>query len=212
MYSFFRVAFAQNKEYCWWPFPGFPWVVLLIMKSTIYSHIVDELRFCAFTESVFCVKLTQVLSCLTHRWVAFAHNVVYILLNIEASVYALFGVIVDATCYSIFGGFSTPLFCGLFVCWLIRTQITFMKVLVLRKGFELFLHVHTPFKQCLSNRKSFPCINTRGVGRCKLRKKVFYCFYKITFPRKNVKLFVMALIKRRSSYQSQSLVHEVLRA
>ena len=30
----------------------------------------------------------------------------------------------------------------------------------------------------------------------KRRKKVFYCFYKITFPRKNAKLFVMALIKR----------------
>ena len=33
-----------------------------------------------------------------------------------------------------------------------------------------------------------------------------YCFYKITFPRKNVKLFVMALIKR------ESLVHKVLYA
>ena len=31
---------------------------------------------------------------------------------------------------------------------------------------------------------------------CKHRKKVLYCFYKITFPRKNAKLFVMALIKR----------------
>ena len=31
---------------------------------------------------------------------------------------------------------------------------------------------------------------------CKHRKKVFYCFYKITLPRKNAKLFVMALIKR----------------
>ena len=30
----------------------------------------------------------------------------------------------------------------------------------------------------------------------KHRKKVFYYFYKITFPRKNAKLFVMALIKR----------------
>ena len=25
---------------------------------------------------------------------------------------------------------------------------------------------------------------------CKQRKKVFYCFYKINFPRKNAKLFV----------------------
>ena len=56
------------------------------------------------------VKLTQVLSCFTHRWVTFTHTVEYTLLNIEASVYLLFGVIVDATFYSIFGGFSTRLF------------------------------------------------------------------------------------------------------
>ena len=31
---------------------------------------------------------------------------------------------------------------------------------------------------------------------CKHRKKVFYCFYKITFPRKKAKLFVMALTER----------------
>ena len=31
---------------------------------------------------------------------------------------------------------------------------------------------------------------------CKYRKKVFYCFYKLPFLRKNIKLFVMALIKR----------------
>ena len=30
----------------------------------------------------------------------------------------------------------------------------------------------------------------------KHRKTVFYCFYKLTFPRQNSKLFVMALIKR----------------
>ena len=31
---------------------------------------------------------------------------------------------------------------------------------------------------------------------CKYKEKVFYCFYKLTFPRKkNAKLFVMALIK-----------------
>ena len=29
-----------------------------------------------------------------------------------------------------------------------------------------------------------------------IREKIFYCFYKLTFPRKNAKLFVMALIKR----------------
>ena len=31
---------------------------------------------------------------------------------------------------------------------------------------------------------------------CKYRKKVFYCFYKLTFLRKNAILFVMALIKK----------------
>ena len=31
---------------------------------------------------------------------------------------------------------------------------------------------------------------------CKHREKVFYCFYKITFLRKNAQLFVMAMIKR----------------
>ena len=31
---------------------------------------------------------------------------------------------------------------------------------------------------------------------CKHRKKVFYCFYKKNFPKKNAKLFVMELIKR----------------
>ena len=30
----------------------------------------------------------------------------------------------------------------------------------------------------------------------KYRKKGFYCFYKLSFPRKNAKLFVMALINR----------------
>ena len=38
-----------------------------------------------------------------------------------------------------------------------------------------------------------PRVHTR---LCKHWKKVFYCFYKITFPRNNAKLFVMALIKR----------------
>ena len=83
------------------------------------------------------------------------------------------------------------------------------------------------FKQ----QKRFPCchslFNTRRVGRirdgysnprrnapnlssvyirlCKYRKKVFYCFYKLSFLRKNAKLIAMALI----SYRSRSLVHEV---
>ena len=42
--------------------------------------------------------------------------------------------------------------------------------------------------KCLSNRKSFPCLHSLSVyiRLCKHmhRKKVFYCFYKITLPRK----------------------------
>ena len=58
---------------------------------------------------------------------------------------------------------------------------------------------------CKHETKSRVCItvenspNTSSVyiRLCKQRKKVFYCFYKINFPRKNAKLFVyMALIKR----------------
>ena len=48
------------------------------------------------------------------------------------------------------------------------------------------------------------------------QEKVFYCFYKLTFPRKNAKLFVLALIKteiftsrvvlyRKSCTRNQSL-------
>ena len=54
-------------------------------------------------HSAFWVKITEALSCFTHGWVAFDHNVKYILLNIEAYAHSLFGVIVDATFYSILG-------------------------------------------------------------------------------------------------------------
>ena len=48
---------------------------------------------------------------------------------------------------------------------------------------------------------------------CKHRKKVFYCFDKITFLRKNAELFVMALIKREILTSGKlSLVLEVLHA
>ena len=57
---------------------------------------------------------------------------------------------------------------------------------------------------CKPETKSRVCITVENspnassvyIRLCKHRKKVFYCFYKITFPRKNAKLFVMALIKR----------------
>ena len=57
------------------------------------------------------------LSCFTKRWAAFTRTVEYILLNFEASVYSLFDVIGDATFYSIFGEFSTRLFCG-YTCYI----------------------------------------------------------------------------------------------
>ena len=47
------------------------------------------------------------------------------------------------------------------------------------------------------------------ISLCKYiyRKNVFYCFYNLTFLRKNAKLFVMILIKREN-YLLQSFVHE----
>ena len=71
---------------------------------------------------------------------------------------------------------------------------------------KLFSYIFKFSRVChLSNTKRFAClhslISTReGLGEfyassvyirlCKNRKKVFYCFYKINFPRKNAKLFV----------------------
>ena len=48
---------------------------------------------------------------------------------------------------------------------------------------------------------------------CKYRKEVFYCFYKLTFPRKIAKLFVIALIKREiltscEVYYTKSCTHD----
>ena len=78
-----------------------------------------------------------------------------------------------------------------------------------------------------------PDINTRGVGRIRdshanlrrcrefsqpleylyqamqiLGKRVFYCFYELTFPGKNAKLFVMALIKRETLTSREVLYTE----
>ena len=44
--------------------------------------------------------------------------------------------------------------------------------------------------------ESSPNPSSVYIRLCKHRKKVFYWLYKINFPRKNAKLFVMALIKR----------------
>ena len=38
-------------------------------------------------------------------------------------------------------------------------------------------------------------------------KKVLYCFYKLTLPRKNAKLFVMALIKREEILTSCEVLY-----
>ena len=68
----------------------------------------------------------------------------------------------------------------------------------------------------LSNGKRFPCLHSKPEAKsrvcitdenspsassiyvrlCKHRRKVFYCFYKITFPRKKRKTLCVALIKR----------------
>ena len=57
---------------------------------------------------------------------------------------------------------------------------------------------------CKPETKSRVCITVENspnalsvyIRLCKHRKKVFYCFYKITFPRKKRKTLCMALIKR----------------
>ena len=57
---------------------------------------------------------------------------------------------------------------------------------------------------CKPETKSRVCVTVQNspnassvyIRLCKHRKKVFYCFYKITFPRKKRKTLCMALIKR----------------
>ena len=44
--------------------------------------------------------------------------------------------------------------------------------------------------ECLHNYHNSPNALSVYIRLCKHRKKVFYCFYKITFPGKNAKLFV----------------------
>ena len=68
----------------------------------------------------------------------------------------------------------------------------------------------TKSRVCITVENS-PNASSAYIRLCKHRKRVFYCFYKITFPRKNAKLFVRHWLKE-NSYQSQSLVHEVLHA
>ena len=53
----------------------------------------------------------------------------------------------------------------------------------------------TKSRVCISVENS-PNPSSVNIRLCKHRKKVFYCFYNITFSRKNARLFVMALIKR----------------
>ena len=58
---------------------------------------------------------------------------------------------------------------------------------------------------CKPETKSRVCITVENspnassvyIRLCKHRKKVFYCFYKITFPRKNAKLFVWHWLKEK---------------
>ena len=64
----------------------------------------------------------------------------------------------------------------------------------------------------LHNRREFSQRLESLYQAMQTQAKVFYCYYKITFMRKNAKHFVMALTKREilSSQQSQSLVDKVL--
>ena len=97
---------------------------LLINKHWVLDDILLKIRLHCGCSTILCfhsafwVKLTQVLSCFTHRWVTFSHTVEYTLLNIEGSIYSLFGVIVDATFYSIFWGSQLDFFlwCRLSIC------------------------------------------------------------------------------------------------
>ena len=60
-------------------------------------------------------------------------------------------------------------------------------------------------QSCKPETKSRVCITVENspnassvyIRLCKHRKKVFYCFYKINFPRKNAKLFVWHWLKEK---------------
>ena len=52
------------------------------------------------------------------------------------------------------------------------------------------------FVSGLHNCREFPQPLECLYQAMQIQEKVFYCIYKITFPRKNAKLFVMALIKK----------------
>ena len=67
----------------------------------------------------------------------------------------------------------------------------------------------TKWRVCRITVENSPNPSSVYIRLGKHRKKVFYCFYKITFPRKNANLFVIALIKREIL---TSLVHGVLHA
>ena len=47
----------------------------------------------------------------------------------------------------------------------------------------------TSSRVCITVKNS-PNASSVNIRLCKHREKVFYCFYKITFPRKDAKLFV----------------------
>ena len=53
----------------------------------------------------------------------------------------------------------------------------------------------TKWRDCITIENSLNATSVY-IRLCKHRKKVFYSIFKITFQRKNAKLFVMALIKR----------------
>ena len=54
----------------------------------------------------------------------------------------------------------------------------------------------TKSRVCITVENS-PNASSVDIRLCKHRKKVFYCFYKINFPRKNAKLFVWHWLKEK---------------
>ena len=89
-----------------------------------------------------------------------------------------------------------------------------------QKMFSVFAQPDINSRQlCKPETKSRVCITVENspnassvdIRLCKHRKKVFYCFYKINFPRKNAKLFVWHSLREtltsRKVLSSKSCTH-----
>ena len=104
---------------------------------------------------------------------------------------------------------------ALFTCIGLNDSHSKLKILVIKATENIFRVCVAWYKHerglensrqlCRPETKSRVCITVENSPNsssvymrvCKLRKKVFYCFYKITFPRKNAKLFVWHWLKEK---------------